>query len=114
MRFTIEIDGDYVGIDTEKEGNKGDGCYSDISNTLVDDIKLLFDGRHGNYSDLVRHLVWAHGAGFQPIENDSRYPQEPDGSSWQEFTIRISPPDYTCEGCGSPADDCCCDGEDDA
>jgi hypothetical protein len=58
------------------------------NNTRQVEVNLDFDPLTNAYEvrDLIRELVWQHGAEFQPIEDDEFCP------GWSRFTINISPP----------------------
>ena len=52
------------------------------------EVNLDFDPLTNPYEvrELIRDLVWKHGAEFHPIEGDDTYP------GWSRFAINISPP----------------------
>ena len=63
---------------------------SEHGHTVQHDVALEYDptswDRRHEVRDLIREIVWQHGAEFQAIEGEDGY------EGWSRFTINISPP----------------------
>ena len=52
------------------------------------EVELDYDPNASAYKvrELIRNIVWEHGAEFHPIEGEDAY------AGWSRFSINISPP----------------------